>query len=258
MFLFFVISIKISDSPLSNYDVEFTQYDKTETGVPSLSSLVIPVTSNASLTLLNNSTQSQLAKSNRNSRLTTPRRSGILTPKDILLRQAQIKCAKLAQMRPPKDSLGEFMPTNCSTPVRSRRRNAMFSKSPWPDGFGHEEENQSDKTLTENQTATEQVSETHIPETQENANGPATQPNDPIIPETQPNDSIIPETQENDTLVPETQGSHVPETQDNHVPESQDVHIPETQDDEASATQDNVSTHPVQAQVLFDTRLFRA
>lgn len=234
---------KVSDSPISDYDIQFTRCENTNQS--SLSSLSIPVASSASLTL--NSCSTPQMPPNKS------RKSSVFTPKDIL-RQKHVENCKNAmaknQVKSPKDSLGGFVPTNCSTPVA--RRDRSIPRLAWSQRVTnhsddeHEQENNlnsPDKTLTGNENAAEpEVPNILAPETQENSMPIETQQNDTIIPETQQNDSVIPETQDNeDTLIPETQ--------EDQLPASQSVHIPETQEDDMPVTQNDVSTHPVQAQV---------
>lgn len=238
-----IIFQKVSDSPISDYDIQFTRYEKTNQS--SLSNLSIPVASSASLTLNNCSTPNIPPNKSR--------KSSVYTPKDIL-RQKHMENCKNAMSKnlviSPKDSLGGFVPTNCSTPVTRRDRSiprlAWSQRANKHSDDEREQENNPnspDKTLTGNENAAEpEVPNILAPATQENPMPIETQQNDTIIPETQQNDSVIPETQDNeDTLIPETQ--------EDQLPASQSVHIPETQEDDMPVTQDDVSTHPVQAQV---------
>lgn len=236
---------------MSNYDIEFTRLNRTDSITPSsLSYLSIPTGSSTSLTLHNTSTPTI---SRRTNRISNPaRRSGNCTPSAIL-RQKQsaniradqnISAGK--QLKRHRKSLQNFQPMTFSTPVRTdRKKTSIFDRTPaqpesepvvstscenigaqTPEAQNNDENNpingsqapisinESDRTLTDENGGNASVSKT-----------------------------VIPETQNNDTIVPETQEDQIPETQD-------EVYIPATQEDDLPTTQGDAATDPVQAQVI--------
>lgn len=152
------------------------------------------------------------------------RKSGNYTPK-LILRENQKSIIDRRLTRASKTFSQLFMPTKCSTPRlerQTRRGTLSFSRKEIVDNGNTEsvvsssngeadesDDEQSDRTITNENEAAERVSTS-------------------VIPETQPHDTIIPETQD------------VPETQD---------HIPETQENDIPVTQDDVANSPVRAQV---------
>ncbi|XP_055326926.1 uncharacterized protein LOC129580489 isoform X2 [Sitodiplosis mosellana] len=213
--------MQISDSPLSDYNIEFTRLNRTMDSITpsSLSSLHIPQASSESLSF-NMCTPIGNA---RKSRRTMSRMSGNYTPKLILREKQQARVdRRITKGRMTEDFSQLFMPKQCSTPRSERKRNSFLSRPETDDkeeresvvslsnGDAHDsDDNQSDRTLTNENKAAEGVSTS-------------------VIPETQPHDTIIPETQD------------LPETED---------FIPETQENDMPATQDDVANSPVQAQV---------
>lgn len=190
--LFFFVP-QISDSPISDYDIEFTRLNKTTDSLtPSmLSSLCIPATSNASLSLIiNTPTRASLKPK-------TPRQSGV-TP-SVLLRQKQIANVNQTMGEQQRDirktSLSRFNPgRGTSTPVRAERTKPSFlnqlslrpEAAPSTNGRTNEND-QNEGNNTADRTLTNEMNK---------------------------NTSIVPETQHNDSVIPETQDDYVPETQE--------------------------------------------
>lgn len=225
-FFVFFASFQISDSPLSGYNIEFTRLNKTTDSITpsSLSSLNIPQASSDSLSF-NMCTPVSRSRNSKDNRRTSvmSRKSGNLTPQMILRDKIQSQIdRRLTKTRSTKKIPEHFIPTQCSTPRSERKRKRFMSQIETVDngntesivsssnGDAHDsDDEQSDRTLTNENEAAERVSTS-------------------VIPESQPHDTIIPETQD------------VPETQD---------YIPETQENDIPATQYDVANSPVRAQV---------
>lgn len=228
---------------MSDFDIQFTRYNQTvDTITPaSLSSLNVPQASNASLTILNQTTPRNSLQKSKLPR-TAPRSNNLYTPnailrkkqKNDLKRRATVngKMASYQNAVTPKGSeLERFF---ASTPVRNERlqpfsdrlsgvdavSNESIASIPNDEAAGNEQEN-NENTFTPVNDESEHTL------TNRNGNENA---NDEAV-----SDTIIPETQENESIIPETQDDYIPETQEN---------------DHSNAS-DTVANNPVQAQVKY-------
>lgn len=250
--MFIFLSSQLSDSPLSDYNVEFTRTNRSVDSITpsSLSSLSIPATSNLSLTLG--------TPPNRKSRWSVAKSRSSYTPRQILEnKQRLIVRSTLGKKNIiPKG----FSPKQYSTPNQfERKKSSIIPVKKHTDKTGTEsvassspnqrardnrenksrlKHDQTNRTLTQELSTNGPVSTTLVPETQ---------PNDSVIPATQ--DDYVPESQENE--ISDTQDDHVPETQENEIPVTQDhYYVAETQENEIpDNTQNDLENNPVQAQV---------
>lgn len=250
----------------SDYNIEFTRINRTTDSLTpsSLSSLNIPITSNASLTL-NNSTPAGIGRASG-----VTRRSSVVTPARIIREKQQHKIEQLTSEKKKilqKDfNFERFLPHTASTPVRSaRKRNSIFPQHNDHNNIEVEsvvslsDEENDEQTSTPTKDRRKKIlggarilaelsSSMSVPETQGNSFVQQNKDkNDSIIPETQQNESVIPETQENESIIPETQEN------DSASLNVHDECIPDTQENQYPATQDAVTKNPVQAQVKPNT-----
>lgn len=236
---------------MSNYDIEFTRLNRTDSITPSsLSHLSIPTASSTSLTFYETSTAS---KTRRTSRLSNPaRRSGNFTPSAILRQKqsANIKSNQISEAgkqlkRHRKSLLEAFEPVTFSTPVRNNRAKTSFLKRP-ADKPESEPVVRTPSDRIEAQTPEPQSNDINNSANVSQAPSPIDESERTLTNKNRNDESvsntIIPETQNNDSVIPETQEDQIPQTQD-------EVYIPETQETDLSATQGDAATDPVQAQV---------
>ncbi|XP_031629097.1 uncharacterized protein DDB_G0283357-like isoform X2 [Contarinia nasturtii] len=239
--------VKVSNSPLSDYNVEWTRMSHTSDSFTpsSLSNLSLPSNpTNRSWTF---STPQQNRRSRTSSR----------TPAAIVRDRMRKSVDRIRSPRRTTKFKGDmipntFLPTNFSTPVgTNKKRASVFATKERhtekadndqevssSNGDAHEKDartrtmNSSDKTLTNDSNKNNEPVSTSI-------RVPETQPNDTIVPETQPNDTAIPETQPNETVIPETQENEIPDSQNDHENNPVQAQVTQQNTDQQAAPRSN-------------------
>lgn len=243
-------SFQISESPFSDFDIRLTRCDQTaDTITPaSLSNWNVPQASNASLTMLNQSTPRRSLQKSKLPR-TTPRSNIDLFTPNLLLRGKQIRDVKKGmkrratvngKMTPYQNTVASMdsEPSEperiyASTPVRNEKLRPFFNRLSGVDAVS----NESIASIPNDEAAG------NVRENDENTFTPANDESERTLTNKHGNENvnvsetIIPETQENESIIPETQDDYVPETQEN----------------DTTTTADTVANNPVQAQVKCHT-----